>query len=354
MGIGAQPPMSPGQEHPLTGRASDVGTSGAPATTARVPDFFIVGHQKCGTTALYEMLRGHPGIFMPTLKEPRFFATDLRSRLRPRSGAGADNLLPQTLEAYLALFADARADQLAGDASPQYLRSRAAAGAIAGVAPEARIIAILREPASFVRSFHQQWLHANQETETDLRAAIGLEAARREGRKIPRSCHQPSELAYCEHVRYVEQLRRFEGAFERERMLVLIYDDFRRDNLASASEILRFLGLDDSIPLTAVETKPLRRVRSPMLHRLTFAARRARRHPSTAGRTGALLGSLSSLPVRSSTLRRISRRLTYSEPAAPDADFALELRRRFKPEVVALSDYLGRDLVSLWGYDSIG
>jgi hypothetical protein len=31
----------------------------------------------------------------------------------------------------------------------------------------------------------------------------------------------------------------------------------------------------------------------------------------------------------------------------------LELRRRFKGEVEALSDYLGRDLVSLWGYDSI-
>jgi hypothetical protein len=325
------------------------------ATVGKAPDFFIVGHQKCGTTALYEMLREHPAIFMPTLKEPRFFATDLRSRLRPEDAERpADNRLPYTLEDYLALFAEAGPGQLAGEASPQYLRSHAAAGAIAEVQPQARIIAILREPASFVRSFHQQFLHANQETETDLRRAIGLEAERREGKQIPRGCHQPSELAYCEHVRYVEQLQRFESSFGRERMLILIYDDFRRDNLSSGREILRFLEVDDSFPIQAVETKPLGSVRSGALHRLTGAARRARRHPAAAGRAGTLLGAVSALPARSNALRGISRRLTYSEPAPPDPEFAIELRRRFKAEVVALSDYLRRDLVSLWGYDSIG
>ncbi len=99
-----------------------------------------------------------------------------------------------------------------GEASPQYLRSRTAAAAIAEVQPQARIIAILREPASFVRSFHQQFLHANLETEPDLRRALGLEAARRAGRQIPRGCHHPSELAYSEHVSYVEQLKRFATA----------------------------------------------------------------------------------------------------------------------------------------------
>ena len=40
-------------------------------------------------------------------------------------------------------------------------------------------------------------------------------------------------------------------------------------------------------------------------------------------------------------------------PRAPDENFVLELRRRFKPEVVALSEHLGRDLVTLWGYDAV-
>ncbi len=74
-----------------------------------MPDFFIVGHPKCGTTALYEMLRRHPQIFMPALKEPAFFATDLRSRFQ-RKGTGP---LPVTLEQYLALF-DAATPRAAG------------------------------------------------------------------------------------------------------------------------------------------------------------------------------------------------------------------------------------------------
>src|SRR5947207_12752534 len=89
------------------------------AVQARLPDFFIVGHHKSGTTALYEMLRGHPEIFMPALKEPRFFAEDLRAQFEPEPSGR----LPHTLDEYLELFAQAREDQLIGEASPAYLRS---------------------------------------------------------------------------------------------------------------------------------------------------------------------------------------------------------------------------------------
>jgi hypothetical protein len=44
----------------------------------------------------------------------------------------------------------------------------------------------------------------------------------------------------------------------------------------------------------------------------------------------------------------------FAAPREPDEGLMIELRRRFKPEVVALSEHLGRDLVRLWGYDSIG
>src|SRR5437763_8757122 len=84
----------------------------------KVPDFFIVGHHKSGTTALYQMLRSHPQIFMPDMKEPRYFAGDLRVLLAPEPGA-----VPETLEEYLALFAAAAPTQRIGEASPSYLRS---------------------------------------------------------------------------------------------------------------------------------------------------------------------------------------------------------------------------------------
>src|SRR5262245_49697637 len=116
----------------------------------RIPDFYIVGHPKSGTTALYEMLRSHPQIYMSELKEPRYFASDLRSRFQP----GGSDVFPQTLEQYAQLFAEAGPDQRVGDASPSYLRSRVAAEQIAAVRPDALIIAVLREPASFLRSLH--------------------------------------------------------------------------------------------------------------------------------------------------------------------------------------------------------
>src|SRR5271154_7623584 len=93
-------------------RPSATGSS-AGKPQKRLPDFFIVGHPKCGTTALHQMLRRHPQIHMP-LKEPRFFAQELRSRYR-RLGPGT---LPETLDQYLALFAAADPGQLAGEASP--------------------------------------------------------------------------------------------------------------------------------------------------------------------------------------------------------------------------------------------
>src|SRR5580704_12378804 len=124
---------------------------GSDAARGRLPDFFLVGHQKSGTTAMWEMLRRHPQIFLPRVKEPRYFAFDLRSQIQAPSV-----LYRETLEGYQRLFAGARAAQLAGDGSPQYLRSRVAAREIARVQPGARIVAILREPTSFLRSFHMQ------------------------------------------------------------------------------------------------------------------------------------------------------------------------------------------------------
>src|SRR5712691_6985874 len=189
-------------------------TQAAARTTSqeRAPDFFIVGHHKCGTTALYEMLRRHPQIYMPDLKEPWFFARDLQARVKP------SHPLPKTLEAYLSLFTDAKPDQRIGEATPSYLMSTTAAASIAEVQPDARIIAILREPASFLRSLHMQSVKNHAETETDLRKALALEPLRREGKAIPRDAARPQELLYSDHVRYVEQLSRYHDVFGAERV----------------------------------------------------------------------------------------------------------------------------------------
>src|SRR5690349_21884975 len=85
-------------------------------TVSGKPNFFIVGAPKCGTTALYEYLRPHPNVFLPRVKEPHFFATDLGTYPAVKTRAAYDRL-----------FADSLAEHTrVGEASVYYLRSSAA------------------------------------------------------------------------------------------------------------------------------------------------------------------------------------------------------------------------------------
>jgi Sulfotransferase family len=313
----------------------------------RVPDFFIVGHAKSGTTALYEMLRAHPQIFMPDAKEPWFLASDMRPRFKPRRGG----LPPQTLEQYLALFAGAAPGQRVGEASSSYLWSRTAAAEIAELQPAARIVAILREPASFLRSLHLQLIQTHVEVERDLRRALALEPARRAGRRIPRRSHRPQLLLYSQHVRYVEQLRRYHGLFAPEQVLVLIYDDFRSDNETTVRRVLRFLNVDERIPIDVSDANPSVLLRSHALDDLVHSVSVGR---GTFGRTlKAAVKGLTPPQLRRNAHRLVLDRVVHAAPEPADEELMLELRRTFMAEVVSLSEYLKRDLVHLWGYDEL-
>jgi len=244
----------------------------------RFPDFYIAGHQKCGTTALYLTLAERDEVFLPQVKEPKFFATELRSVLHRE---GEVNPL-HTEEGYLALYADARPGQLRGDASPQYLRSQAAPRLIAERRPDAKLVAIFREPADFLRSFHQQMLASRVEDQTDLRRALALEDERRAGRSIPRGCHLPMSLYYSDHVRYADQLARLRENFPPQNIHVIVYDDLRADPQATLRGVLEFLGLPPGGELTMRRTKPLQQARSSGLHRFAGEIRRAKRRPGAA------------------------------------------------------------------------
>jgi hypothetical protein len=317
------------------------------AEDTRMPDFFIVGHAKCGTTALYEMLREHPQIYMPELKEPAYFATDLRTRFRRRA-AGP---LPETPEEYLALFADASPEQRAGEASSLYLWSSAAAQGIAQVQPQARIIAILREPASFLRSLHMQLLQNHIESEKSLRKAIALEPLRREGKRIPRRSVRPQALFYSERVHYAEQLRRYYDVFGPEQVLVLIYEEFRRENEATVRKVQRFLGVDDTLPIAVTDANPTVRMRSQQLDDLVNAVS-VGRGPLTQAVKGTVK-AFTPAPLRAKALSTAQRRVVYAKPTPLDDELMGQLRSRFKGEVEAVSEYLDRDLVTLWGYDEV-
>jgi hypothetical protein len=315
-------------------------------TSGLLPDFFIVGHPKSGTTALYEMLRPHPQIYLPAGKEPWFFASELHERPPPRPEG-----IPATLDEYRALFRGAAPGQRVGEATPLYLWSRTAAQRIAEVVPAAQIVAIVREPVSFLRSLHLQFVQTYIETENDFAKALALEDRRRRGEQMPRHTYWPSALLYSDFVRYAEQLGRYRERFGAERMLVLVYEDFREDNEAAVRSVFRFLGIDDEVAIARSEANPTVHVRSQRMNELLHAVSVGRGPLSKALK--AAVKAATPRTWRRRALAATKQRVVYGRPQPADGALERELRSRFKPQVLALSEYLGRDLVERWGYADV-
>jgi Sulfotransferase domain len=310
------------------------------------PDFFLVGQPKTGTTALFEMLRQHYGVYIPDSKELHFFCTDLYDPEYPDQAWH-----PRTIEEYLGQFVGASPGQVVGEASTLYLRSHVAAASIRAFNPEARIVAVLREPASLLRSLHLQLVRQHLEPVKDLRTALALEPERKRGSALPGSRSWSPELRYelleySEHVRYVDQLDRFRQLFPPEQVLVLIYDDLRRDNAGRVRQLFEFLGLHDDVDLEPVEANPTWLPRfdaiTGAVNWLSWGSRPASRAAMRA------IQALTTKRFRTSVLDA-SRRITTGPPPPVDHQLAAELRRQYAPEVQRLSEYLDRDLVSLWG-----
>src|SRR3954466_11852189 len=99
----------------------------------RLPNLFIVGAPKCGTTAWAEYLGAHPDIFFPKYKDQCYFALDLPNFRLTRTKAD-----------YAHLYAESSGAEVIGDASAMYLFSEAAAGAIRDHDPQSRILIFLR------------------------------------------------------------------------------------------------------------------------------------------------------------------------------------------------------------------
>lgn len=311
----------------------------------RTPNFFIVGKPKSGTTSLHAMLQQHPDVFMSPVKEPHHFARDhIENSLKRRRGYRG---LPyRDRDAYLALFEGARDEKIVGESSTNYLYSRVAAREIAAFEPNAKILMFLRDPVDFLYSFHSQAVRAGQEDVGDFRKALDLEETRKAGKRIPSSTSNPAALFYTDQAKYCEQVRRFLDAFDRTQVKILIYEDFRDDNFAVCREVFEFLGVDPTFVPEVVEANPTRGVRASRLvnwviyHWDRKDGSIKQRAPAWLTRPVGLLGR---------ALFFTSRPLTPLDP-----ELERTLRERFRPEVEALSELVGIDLVEKWGYARAG
>ena len=299
---------------------------------AKKPDFFLVGAPKSGTTALAQYLAAHPDVYMPEAKEMHFFGSDLRF---------GGSFYRRGLDAYLAEFAAKNGERRAGCASVWYLFSTRAAVEIRDFNPEARIIIMLREPVEMIYSLYHEYRYLGQEHLPTFEEALAAEADRRAGRRITRRACFVQGLDYHETARYTEQVRRYFNAFGRERVHVIIYDDFAADAAATYRDTLAFLDVDaDCVPTEFPVINGNKYVKHPALRNLLV-------EPVVRS---AALKLFSPLPRPAyAALRRTEKRLwrwnaRFEErpPLAPD--LRRQLQQEFAPEVERLSQLLGRDL----------
>jgi hypothetical protein len=302
------------------------------------PNLFIVGAPKAGTTSLYGYLAGHPEVFMCPSKEPMYFCPDVRS------GPGAYRLnYPSDEARYLELYADAGDAKRLGEATTRYLVSHEAAGLVAAFEPDARAIAIVRNPVDVVHALHNERVSQGHEPILDFAEALAADDDRERGERLPAATNALGGV-YRLSAMYAEPIGRWIAALGRERVHVIVFDDFIGDTPAEFRKVLEFLDVD------------------PDYQPADFAARNASHRQRRAVRVvidsragNFVTHDLLTRVVGPSQRARLALRFRQSRlnrRPAPRSPIPAELRRKlaaeFRPDVEATGALIGRDLVSLW------
>ena len=289
----------------------------------RIPDFFIVGAPKCGTTSMYEYLRVHPDIFMPGTKEPHYFGSDLDIRAEPRSR-----------EEYLALFDEGASHKRAGESSVLYLFSKNAAREIHTFNPHARIVIMLREPVSAMLSWHGQLVSMMIEDIYDFEEAVRAQEARRRGERLPEAPRLRSGLQYEAVFSYAEQVERYFNEFNRAQVHIALLDDMIRDVAGTYRRVLEFLEVDPAFAPDFAVHNEKKWARSPAVSRFFRRNRGLRK----------LAKRLAPKAARQWTTSALEKVLPAPERPPIRPEFLSVLRARCRPDVERLSELIGRDL----------
>jgi hypothetical protein len=307
-----------------------------------LPNAFIAGAQKSGTTTLCEALDCHPQAIISNPKEPAFFSL------------AANLSRPEVYESYFQAKDGVRARAVIDGSNAYMVDPLAPARIREMLGEELRFVFCLREPSA--RAISAYWHQAKKGrerrplpealcfTSTSLDAAIGEEEERLQhaadhGHIDLMDCVERFDdpmwnFRYLRNSLYAADLARFQSTFGAHRMKVVLFEDLACDPATILASVAAFLDLDPAaFPAT------------PDLHRNATALMRA----------PALVGMLQRLPRRG-LLRRLpgyetlNRALLYRRPPPADPALMGQLRRLVTPEIGRLEVVLERDLGAIWGY----
>ncbi|MDO8435046.1 MAG: sulfotransferase [Candidatus Binatus sp.] len=298
-----------------------------------LPNFFVVGAPRSGTTLLYRALCNHPEVFMCPIKEPSYFSKDIDfEQLYPglrlpdvkafiASGMKSQLHLAHAKEwnDYVRLFSRASKARAIGECSTTYLASQCAAREIKSSIPDARIIILLRNPVE--RAFSDYLMHLNQGL---MRRPFIEEALNGYA-----DCAEWNLLGKSQ---YYQQVKRYFRVFDPARVKVILHEDLQKMDRA-IDGVAGLLGLSAGmVPLSAAKVNGSMTLRMPKVNRFVQ-------------RSGAKRLLTAVLPKRA--MISLKRLYYSSDPVRLDPADRAKLLELLKPDIVKLEDLIQRDL-SAW------
>tara|TARA_B100000575_G_scaffold45478_1_gene32683 strand:+ start:177 stop:1055 length:879 start_codon:yes stop_codon:yes gene_type:complete len=200
----------------------------------KVPNLFIVGAPKCGTTFLYTYLKKHPDIYFPNFKEPHFFGSDLIRK------NGAYDLSQKD---YNDLFSTNK--KIIGEASTFYIFSKKSAQEIYNHNPKAKIIIMIRNLVDLVHSMHAQFIFSGDEIVEDFSKALDLEKSRLNGKNIPKQTTIVNKLYYTTNILSIpNNIESYINLFGIENIRFIHLDEIKNNPRKVYKDTLDFLNVD--------------------------------------------------------------------------------------------------------------
>lgn len=286
---------------------------------------------------MYAALAQHDGVFMPRLKEPAFFCSDLDEGV----DIGGMKFI-RDAEEYLRLFADAPIGSRVGEACVLNLYSEVAARRIHAANPGARIIVHVRDPVEQMHSWHAFLVTLNVEPISEFRRALEAEAARHRVDSFAVGARPVHRVArYRSFAAFRTQIGRYFEVFGRSRVQVVVLEDLAARPKAVLSDVLTHLDLNQAFEPHIATEWPNRGLASRQLFdwmrspRVVGAAKKVVPHAAHS------MASRLSQAIHSWNVR--------PQPRQPmDATLRDSLRAEMYDEVSGLSELLERDLANLW------
>jgi hypothetical protein len=202
--------------------------------------------------------------------------------------------------------------------------------------PEARFIAMFRNPVDMVHSFHSHLLYWSEEVVSDFETAWRLQEPRSRGMDLPPRSRGAFLLQYAEMARFGSQAERLLRAAPAEQVKLILQDDLAASPQRVYSEVIEFLGLPPDGRTEFPRINDNKRARVPWIRNLI------RKPPPWLRQAFREVKSRLRLePIRQGVIERLTIK-ERREPLPPA--FRTELVEAFRDEVALLGHLMERDL----------